>query len=313
MARGSTLSTLVSMLKAEIGYSLTAGVATAEDARLKVLLANTQKWLAQDFEWPFMKRTGDVALSAGDRTATLPTTLDPDRPYQVFSLDVNTWRPLTSGITPEDFTTWDSDADERTSPILKWQYSTDTTFEVWPLPVADTTVRFTGAKKLATLTSDSDTADLDDLLIVLFTAAELLANQKQADASAKLARAQARYAQLKANYANTKTNAGFVLGGGRADCCRPGYGGGTISGGTLANTASGTLALASGVSSGSVHYDFGGITPSAVVLTMQAPAGGLVLVASLDGAATTTGFDFNLSGATDATGYSLHWEATLRA
>jgi len=312
MARGSTLSTLVSMLKAEIGYSLTAGVATAEDARLKVLLANTQKWLASDFEWPFMKRTGDVAMTAGDRTATLPTTLDSDRPFQVFGLDGDEWRPVSSGITPDDYSVWDSDSDERNDPIRKWQYASDTTFEVWPIPDTDTTVRFTGAKALGTLTSDNHTADLDDLLIVLFTAAELLANQKQADASAKLARAQARYAQLKANYANTKTNAGFVLGGCQGRRSDRDFMGGAITGGTLANTASGTLALGNGVDSGSVHYDFGGIVPSAVVLTMQAPAGGLVLAAALDGAATTTGFDFNLTGATDATGYSLHWEATLR-
>lgn len=298
------------MLKAEIGYSLTAGVATAEDARLKVLLATTQKWLAADFEWPFLKRTGDVLLAAADRTGTIPSTLDPESPLQVHAKHLELWHPLTYGIGPEDMGVWDSDEDETSDPVLKWQFATDTTFEVWPRPETATTVRFTGMKKLSTLTDDAHTADLDDLLIVLFTAAELLANQKQGDAQAKLSRAQARLAKLKATYQKPVQN--FVLGGG----CRNeewGCGGsvGVLSGGTFANTVGATLALGSGVSSGSVTYDFGGTVPTSIVLTVQAPAGGLTLAAALDGAATTTGFDFTLTGATDATGYSLHWEAAL--
>jgi hypothetical protein len=306
MARGSTLSSLVSMLKAEIGYSLTTGVATAEDARLKVLLSNTQKWLAADFEWPFLKRTGDVALSSGDRTATLPSTLDPERPFQVYARDSEIWRPLEHGITPMDFAVWDSDEDETSDPIRKWQYATDTTFEVWPVPASDTTVRFTGVKKLAALAVDADTADLDDLLIVLFTAAELLAGQEQKDAGAKLARAQGRYSQLKANY--PKVLQGFVLGGNpRRECDR----GSTVSGGgTVVHTISGTTGLVDGETTGSVVYNFGE-APVAVILTVQAPAGGLTLVASLDGAATSSGFDFALTGAPDSSDYVLHWEATL--
>ena len=46
-------------------------------------------------------------------------------------------------------------------------------------------------------------------------------------------------------------------------------------------------------------------------MTVQAPAGGLTLVASLDGAATSNGFNYTLTGATDSANYSLHWEATL--
>ena len=309
MARGTTLTTLMEMLKAEIGYSLTAGVATAEDARLYLLLANTQKWLAADFEWPFLKRTGDVSLAAEARTGTLPSTLDPERPFQVFSRDDNVWVPLQYGITPQDLTVWDSDASETSDPVLKWQYATDTTFEVWPLPATATTIRFTGVKKLGALATGTDTADLDDLLIVLFTAAELLAGKKQADAGAKLARAQARMAQLKANY--PKVNQGFVLGGRLSRRADTDFMGGSITGGTLANTVSGTIPIANGASSGSYAFNFGGIIPSAIVLTVQAPAGGLTLTAALDGAATATGFAYTLSGATDSANYNLHWEATL--
>lgn len=313
MARGTALSDLMEMLKAEIGYSLEDGVAVAEDARLKILLSTTQKWLAADFDWPFLKRTGDVVMSAGDRAGVLPTTLDYERPVMVFSLYQNLWKSVTYGISPPDFNVWNSDNDERQDPVVKIQYATDTTFEVWPIPATDTIVRFTGRKRLNNLEEDGDTADLDDLLIVLFTAAELLANQKQADAQAKLARAQARLNTLKSVYPAPLQV--FKLGGEPNCRCEripvgvsSGQSGG--GGGTTANTVSGSDALGSGVSSGSIAYNFGSV-PVAIVLTVQSPAGGLVLVASLDGAAGPAGFDFNLSGETDSADYVLHWEATL--
>ena len=80
----------------------------------------------------------------------------------------------------------------------------------------------------------------------------------------------------------------------------------------MANTAGGTTAIANGASSGSVVFNVGSATVAAVNLTVQAPAGGSVLTASLDGPATSLGFNYNLSGATDSTGYYLVWEATLQ-
>ena len=60
----------------------------------------------------------------------------------------------------------------------------------------------------------ADTADLDDQLIVLYTAAEVLTRQKQGDAQNKLAQAQAHYQRLKARMAKTDT---FVIGGGEPE------------------------------------------------------------------------------------------------
>lgn len=307
MARGTALSDLVTMLKAEIGYSLTSGVATAEDARLKILLSTTQKWLAADFDWPFLKRTGDVLLAAGDRTGTLPTTLDYERPVMVSSQDQDIWVPVVYGISPQDFNAWNSDDDERSDPVRKIQYATDTTFEVWPLPATESTVRFVGQKRLDELAADDDEAELDDLLLVLFTAAELLAGQKQADAEAKLVRAQKRLDTLKAAY--PKPLQVFKLGGGGC-ACEEKFSGGTITGGPLANTAGGTVPLVQDESAGHVSYSFGR-TPIAITLTVQSPAGGSIIAASVDGAATDMGFDYALTSAPDSATYFLTWEATF--
>ena len=75
-------------------------------------------------------------------------------------------------------------------------------------------VRFHGIKNLNGLIAETDKADLDDQLIVLYASAEMLARQKQADAQNKLAQAQAHYARLKARLSKTET---FVLGGGEPE------------------------------------------------------------------------------------------------
>jgi len=78
-----------------------------------------------------------------------------------------------------------------------------------------------------------------------------------------------------------------------------------------ATNVHGTLALGNGVSSGSVtgldlDYD-----PISVLLTVQSPVGGGVIVACLVGAPTTDGFDFALTGMTDSSNYVLHYHLYL--
>jgi len=47
--------------------------------------------------------------------------------------------------------------------------------------------------------------------------------------------------------------------------------------------------------------------PVAVLLTVQIPSGGGVLLAVLVGTPTTDGFEFALSGMTDSTNYKVHY------
>lgn len=66
------------------------------------------------------------------------------------------------------------------------------------MPASDTQrLQFVGIRNLRPLVENTDVADLDDRLIVLFAAAEILANQKSASAQIKLANAQARFSRLK--------------------------------------------------------------------------------------------------------------------
>ena len=65
------------------------------------------------------------------------------------------------------------------------------------------TLRLRGVKTLSALVALDDTADLDDQLVVLFSAAELLARQKSGDAQLKLAQANAHFQRLKARLSKT--------------------------------------------------------------------------------------------------------------
>lgn len=75
-----------------------------------------------------------------------------------------------------------------------------TVMEIWPLPVSQQKLRFTGQRVLNPLVALTDTADLDDMLLVLYVAAELLQRRKSADAGTKLQAAQAQLVAVRSNY-----------------------------------------------------------------------------------------------------------------
>lgn len=89
----------------------------------------------------------------------------------------------------------------RIDPIEKWDIIDTGTgtpqIEVWPLPASNSMLRFRGVRALRPLIADGDVADLDDVLIVLWAAAELRAGK--GDEKAKSALAQRRLNRLKGN------------------------------------------------------------------------------------------------------------------
>lgn len=81
-----------------------------------------------------------------------------------------------------------------------WSSAEVTAYEIWSLPASATTLRFTGQRLLSPLLLDTDTADLDDQMLVLFTASDYLMRKKQADGQIKLQAAQARMQFIRAAY-----------------------------------------------------------------------------------------------------------------
>ncbi len=221
MASGTPLSELLLMLKAEIGDSLTTGVNAANDPLYRRLLSNKQKWLAHEYDFPNLQAEATVSLTQGTRFYTFPTSISRDRPVLVEALEgTNFWIPLEYGIGAEQFITYNSDLGQQGFPIFRWQFNNDgstplTTLdriEVWPIPNQTTSLRITGQIVLPALVQDTDKAVLDDMLIVLFTAADYLARNDQPDAQLKLAEAQRLARQL--SFTLPRKLSTFKIGGG---------------------------------------------------------------------------------------------------
>lgn len=204
MARGKQLLSLLAQLRAETGRSQDVSVGIPEADNLKELLSRTQETLYDEYEWPHLTVQRSVALAPGQRYYDLPSDLNFDRIHDV-KLRYNTvYVELDRGIEFEDYSIFDSNAStpERSFPTLKWDIrdtGSGEQLEFWPITNQTATVYFFGTKALSDLIQESDRADLDDRLIVLFAAAELLSRQKSNDAKVKLSLAERRLATLRRN------------------------------------------------------------------------------------------------------------------
>jgi len=206
MARNTTLQVLLDDLRAESGHSIQANLGKATEGMMLTLLNRVQRRLWEDFSWPFLHTTKDINVAAGQRYYDVPTGITLERIESVQFKWGNRWSKVTYGIKPENYNQWDSDQDIRSWPVLRYDAYGDVPgqIEVWPVPSSNAvtttgegTLRLKGVKNLNPLVSKTDTADLDDQLIVLFAASELLARQKSPDSQMKMGQAQSHYTRIK--------------------------------------------------------------------------------------------------------------------
>lgn len=228
--RGTQLATLRQMLKAELGYNQDS---TTQDQELNLLLANKQKFLGGEFDWPFLQGRWDLEVVAGTRYIGLPLTqggptgqqsaINFERPvlYEVkYSLR---WQEIHYSVDSEEYNFLDSDrAGMVMNPIQRWRFATDSSepsdadqIEVWPIPSITQATRFTGQRTIQDLIADTDVADLDDLLLVLMVAAEKLTRMKMPDAPLKTALAQERMMRIRAAYPTKQSST--IIGGNLID------------------------------------------------------------------------------------------------
>jgi hypothetical protein len=203
MARGTAWSVLRTMFKAECGIELDETAATGDNARYLQLANNQIKWLINQHAWLLGKTRAEVALTQGTRYYTFPeTTIDIDRvDREAFVKKSDGYRyPIQFGITQHQFNAYASET-RQDSPILRWDLVVDTTLkiEVWPLPNESQTLMLSGIGVFTPMTVDASVCPIDDMVVILFMAAEQLARDKAADAQAKLAKAQAALNSLKSS------------------------------------------------------------------------------------------------------------------
>lgn len=216
MARGTSLGELVTQLRISARYDANPSFSQNVVPLMKQLLHDTQERLYDEYDWPFLKVRADKPLSAGQRYYDIPDNLNLER---ILAVDVQysgTWVPVERGIELDHFNAIDSDADERLDPPTRWDVidvGNGPQIEVWPIPATDGQVlRFTGIRNLNPLVAEADLADLDDQLIVLFAAGELLGGAKNPAAQVKFTQGAKRLETLRGRVSKTRRNT-FVLGG----------------------------------------------------------------------------------------------------
>ncbi len=225
MARGTQLETLIYMLRAETGQSVLVSAGVDNKPALTQIINRCQQVLADDYAWPFLRIMPFKDLEAGERYYDLISTfggLDIERIEAVAVWENGQPRQIARGISFEQYAQYDSNDDVRGSPVQRWdiRYTDETgdsrageQVEVWPIPDDDgQRLQFVGYRNVPLLSEDSDRAMLDDQLIVLTAAAEILARQKNEDAPLKQKMARARYQQLRGRYSSNSEP--FIMGGG---------------------------------------------------------------------------------------------------
>lgn len=235
--RGVTLEQLVSEVQAEARQSQNPAHGLNHRASIVQLIQRTQRRLWAEHNWQHMKVSRDMPVQAGQRYYQVPADMDYERIDGIEYKYGGDWSPLVYGIDERAYSIFDPAIDQRSDPVERWDIAEDVQdtagevdrrgmFEIWPLPAAngeaggslDRNLRLTGTRNLGRLTQNNDRADLDNDLIVLFCAGELLAPGDPASSQIKLSAAQRLLLQLKGNADKKNT---FVLGGDDPTEARP--------------------------------------------------------------------------------------------
>lgn len=219
MARHTTLLRILDMLRAEARLSMQpAHNRQVRDAHVN-MLQRLQERLWDDFTWPHLRVQRLKPCSINQRYYDTPDDIQVDNIERIEVYDSGGWRPLSPGIYGQHYSAHNSDLNERSWPVMRWQIHEDEDIELWPIAdvngnpkTMEGMLKFTGIRNLKPFVQDSDRADLDDNLLVLFAAAELLAAQGAKDAQLKLDQANQIYRRQRAGLTPRKIFRMFGIG-----------------------------------------------------------------------------------------------------
>ena len=212
MALRKTLDELVTMVRDECRISSKSSRGVDHDEHIKQLIRRNYQQLAEDVDWEHLRVSHEhnvarVLMTNGTRFYAFPTALDETKITRAWVRWGSVWTPILYGIGYEHYSAYNPDptAPRKSDPVMRWDFQAGDPlqFEVWPIPASTGTtetyaVSFDGQKKIEQLTDGKKKADLDDLVIVLYVASEILAENKQKDsAEIKAAAARARLDSVK--------------------------------------------------------------------------------------------------------------------
>lgn len=204
MSTGVALSELIKEVQYEIGHAVSVTVGQQFRDHIAHRIRREYKRLYDDFSWPHLRVWADVNLAIGTKVYTLPSVggvpLHLDNLEELYVKWGGLWTPLKRGIEINDYNALDSDLGVTSDPAAKWAPATtgsETQIEIWPLPASVYAVRILAKKPFVQMAIEADTCALDDELVTLAAAAELLARQGAKEAPLVLAKAEGKYRTLK--------------------------------------------------------------------------------------------------------------------
>lgn len=209
---------LITDLRAELLKSTDPAVGVADLPTLRQVLARNYESIYQSYDWPHLNVVfSRIPLSAGQRYYDFPDDCDYDDVKQA----VVWWNSqpvhIERGIGFEHYATHDSEGGATSDPVSRWDVrwtSTREQMEVWPVPASGgQAVQFEGTAKFVPLIEDADLCRIDDHIVVLASAIELVPEKSRQAAQAKLAAAQSRIASVKGRSKSASGSIRLGLGG----------------------------------------------------------------------------------------------------
>lgn len=230
MARNVTLLEVLNSFRAEIRASLNPAHNQQVREQHIHLLQRVQTRLWDEFDWPALRVERIIPLQAGQRFYSPPEDVKIDR-IRVLEVRQNGYYlPLSMGLEACHYGLYDSERDVRAWPVQRWRIAeapdrSVEQIEVWPIPdrapdpvTLDGNLRVTGTRNLRRFVDDADRADLDDRLITLYAAAEVLAATGAKDAQFKFDMAKRLDMKLRGAQLTSRPTSMFV---GRTDAETP--------------------------------------------------------------------------------------------
>lgn len=203
MARGTTLEQLTVMMKAEVGATPKYDANTDMNFVYHQYLRRHYENLYDGWAWPFKRIERDVLTQAGERYYDWPADIDVEQQLEFWVDENGTWIRLEQGIGPEQYNSYAEG--ERQDYPYRWDWQGEDQFEVWPMSALDgVKLRIIGTKNPNKLISESDTCDIDDQMVVLYAASELLLRDDPNRAQMKQNMAKQREAIVKAKLQTRK-------------------------------------------------------------------------------------------------------------
>lgn len=206
----TTLDEVITAIRAETGASTNMGQGRDALPGLYQLVARIQRTYHKDFDWPNLVHFPEETINANQRYYTFNDDVDFSRIYNTWVLVNDRWEPMHYGIKPEHYNISNPEAGQTETSPTRWMHYGENQFEIWPVPSEATRIKFECVRGLGRLKAGTDTIVLDEDLLVLSAAAEILARAKSPDASIKLSLATAHYNRLKGNLTKKRM---FVMGG----------------------------------------------------------------------------------------------------